>query len=142
MAFGDLFPDSWGTLFGGSGAPSTYPWLGQGSQTPNTGMDPAAQSLAAGGPPLAPGMTPDQLSQLASLNQPSLWDQLSKGLGSDKAAEGIKQLQSAMAPPQPRPNLAPSPSLPPWHPMAPVFNIYRRSSLDPETAFRALQMGT
>jgi hypothetical protein len=141
-----LFPDSWGSFFGGSGAPSTYPWLGQGSQQPNTGMDPAAQSLAAGGPPLAPGMTPDQLSQLASLNQPSLWDQLSKGIGSQAGRDAIKQIGSGLAPMQQptRPQM-PLPPQMPFHQLSP-YSIYRygasgHAPLDPEAAFRALQMG-
>jgi hypothetical protein len=156
MAIGDLFPSAVGSFFGGGGGmPTGYSGLtpDQVNMVNNQGyfMNPDAYGTSQAMPQGYSNLTPAQIQAVnqqgyftnPDATQPdSLWDKLSKGIGSDKAAQGIKQIQGALAPPQPRQNLAPSPSLPPWHPMAPVFNIYRRSSLDPETAFKALQMGT
>jgi hypothetical protein len=88
-------------------------------------------------------MTPDQLSQLASLNQPSLWDQLSKGIGSQAGKDAIKQIGSGLAPMQQptRPQMPPPPQMP-FHMINPYTNPFRRSPLDVNAAYQALQMGT
>lgn len=138
-----LLSDAWNNMFG-SGF-SNYPWLAGTDQKINTGMDPAAQSLAAGGPPLAPDMTQDQLSQLSSLNQPSLWDNLSKGLGSSGSGgvqDALKNASAAMTPQQPKFSYVP-PAQMPYRALGPrnIYSARQYSPLDPEAALKALMMG-
>src|SRR5215469_10904317 len=109
--------------------------------------DPASAAIAQGGAPLAPGISPQQLSQLSTLNPQdpavaaavaapgSLWDRLKAGIGTGQLQGALKDAQGAFQNPQPlaRPPLQPSVFMIPRH------NLYTQSSLNPTTALQQLR---
>jgi len=94
----------------------------------------AGASIAQGGPPLAPGISPQQLTQLsdfnpsnpavaAAVNAPGgLWDRLKGAIGSGQLPGALKDTGSAFQNPQP---LARPPLTPPMPPHLAGYNPYR-----------------
>jgi hypothetical protein len=148
--------DDFSSMLGGSGMPTGYSGLtpDQINMVNSQGyfMNPDAYGTSQAMPQGYSNLTPAQIqavNQQGYFTNPdaaqpdSLWNKLSKALGSPGVAEGAKGIQGALAGPQPRSNLAPPPQMQtPYHLPYPWTMPGRRSSLDPETAFRALQMGT
>jgi hypothetical protein len=151
-----LFDDFSSMLGGSGGMPTGYSGLtpDQINMVNNQGyfMNPDAYGTSQAMPQGYSNLTPAQIqavNQQGYFTNPdaaqpdSLWSKLAKGFGSPGVADAIKGAQGAMAPTGTRPNLAPPPQMQmPYRLPYPWTMPGRRSSLDPETAFRALQMGT
>ena len=159
MAIGDLFPSAVGSFFGGGGGmPTGYSGLtpDQVNMVNSQGyfMNPDAYGTSQAMPQGYSNLTPAQIQAVnqqgyftnPDATQPdSLWNKLSKGLGSAGVADAIKQITGCAGPdrshaPTSRPHRRCRRRT--THDPYPWTMPARRSSLDPETAFRALQMGT
>jgi hypothetical protein len=137
-----LLSDAWNNMFG-TGY-SNYPWLTGTDQKINPGSDPATQSIAAGGPPLAPGMTQDQLASLSDLNKPSLFQSMMDKVGSSGSLKDLQSAAAGMANTTQQPKFSQiAPPQMPYHPMSPnnIYTSRQYSPLDPDAALKALLMG-